>query len=191
MQVLRLPVQGSAALLRTGEVVGPDSVRFAARLWRTLMCAVYFLVLSCKFGSLLCSGSIIDDSVNDLELSSFHRMGGMESHILLMVSIDTQVKTLMNPSPALPVFTGKEARQWLLRMRESLFFFLFLDGNGIALLRCLRNLVYCPGSPISAVLVLGVLPSEPVGRLVYRKEPSQPDKEPEPPSLCYEFPFWA
>lgn len=31
----------------------------------------------------------------------------------------------------------------------------------------------------------GVLPPEPVGLLVYRKELDQPRKEPEPPSLCY------
>lgn len=28
------------------------------------------------------------------------------------------MKTLMNTSPVLPVFPGKEARQWLLRMRR-------------------------------------------------------------------------
>lgn len=59
---------------------------------------------------LLCSGSIIDDSVNDLELRSFHRMGRMELHILSMVSIfwyPVQVQSEDFARPLFPVFPGK------------------------------------------------------------------------------------
>jgi hypothetical protein len=40
------------------------------------------------------------------------------------------------------VLPGKEARQSLLRMRESFFFFLLLDGNWIAFPWCLRNVAW-------------------------------------------------